>query len=104
MCNNLYYWVTVRISQSYWHLKHVEGKHWHVHGGKGWCNWASGPWDGCRRVEAVGGEHSLSVLRSGDARLSVLVRLRSDIFSVIAGHYCIVLSFFFSLSFSRIYF
>lgn len=21
MCNDLYYWVTVRISQSYWHLE-----------------------------------------------------------------------------------
>lgn len=31
---NLYYWVTVRNSQSYWHLEHM-GKHWHVHGAEG---------------------------------------------------------------------
>lgn len=86
MCNYLYYWVTVRNSQSYWHLEHM-GEHWHVHGagGQGKGGGASGPSVRCRGWQHVGTRGG----GGGAGGVAVCGGVRSGIFFDIR-RYCIV--------------
>lgn len=48
MCNYLYYWVTVRNSQSYWHLEHM-GENTGMYTGQGGVGEGGGAREGGRR-------------------------------------------------------
>lgn len=97
MCNYLYYWVTVRNSQSYWHLEHMgETLACTRVGAGGWREGASGRsvgWGG-RGVTRRGWGKGL-----GGVCVCVCGGVRSGIFFDISRRYCIVFCSFFNLFF-----
>lgn len=89
MCNYLYYWVTVRNSQSYWHLEHMGKTLACTRGGAGGgTRGRRGDW------LDVGAGKAGSTTGSGGASVCV-EGVRSGIFFDISRCYCIVFIYLF---------
>lgn len=100
MCNYLYYWVTVRNSQSYWHLEHMgetlactQAGQGVARGGIGAIGWMGGQ----GRVTRQGWGKGLWGGEGGRwGGVCLCGRVRSGIFFDISRRYCIVFVYFLS--------